>query len=778
MRSVKNGSPQLLNLPVLAARDTVLFPGQTTTLHVVREGSLRAVKRAQEDDQTLLVLSQADMSVDEPRAKDLSTLGTVAEVMQSIPLPDGSVRIALRGIYRGKPVKFSEKGGLIWTEAEQLAEISGDPIEAEALSRSCINEFTSIVQQNDEIPPESLRGLYAASDPGMVADSIIQHLPLSLPEKQTLLELVEVNPRLHKLLELLKRELQVLSLRKNITTRVEAQLGDSQREYYLREQLKVIQDELRVFEDRLSEHEEYLQRIKNCGIPSELEPRVLTELQRLERTPTTSPEGLVIRNYLDTVINLPWQKTTEDHLSLQDAAALLDRKHFGLQKAKERILDYLAVRTISKKVKGPILCFVGPPGVGKTSFGESIAEAMGRRFARIALGGVRDESEIRGHRRTYVGSMPGRIIQALLDAGSRNPVILLDEIDKLGQGSHGDPTSALLEVLDPNQNSKFVDHYVDVPFDLSDVIFVATANLLERIPSALWDRMEAMPFHAYTQEERERIAEQFLIPKSLEEHGLTDKSVQFEKLAFESLITEYSRESGVRQLGRAIATICRKSARQMVDGKCKTVKIDDAFLLSALGPKPYPKDKTVPEGEVGVAWGLVIRESGGDVVPFEITLLPAKGDRGQLMLTGLLGEVMRESAQAALTFVQSRATELGIKDPAQYDIHLHVPEGAVPKDGPSAGITLAIVFSSALSGRPVRKGITSTGEITLRGRVLAVGGVRDKVLAAIAHQRSEVYLPQDCEPDLNEVLPSISEKIKVHFISEATQAILSALQSQ
>lgn len=764
--------PPTPRVPVLAVRDVVHFPGLVNALHVVRDASLRAVRRGATDDQLVLVLSQRDMAIDEPGAGDLYTVGTLSEVLQTIPLPDSSVRVALRALRRVRAKSIVSENGLFWAEIEPMLELTVSGPEAEAATRAALQAFTSVVEQNPEIPPEALQGLAQTGEAGPLADSIAHHLPIRTPEKQALLEEPDHAKRLDAILHILQREVEILNLKKHIHERVETEIGQGHRDFYLREQLRIIQEELREREDRVGEVEEFRQKVESSGMPAEAQDRAEAEIRRLDRTPAASPEGMVLRNYLDTLVALPWNALTDDRLDVNAAAALLDERHHGLLRVKDRILDHLAVRQLRGSLRGPILCFQGPPGVGKTSIGRSIAEAMGRKFVRIALGGVRDEAEIRGHRRTYVGSLPGRILQGLKDCGSRNPVILLDEIDKLASGSQGDPTSALLEALDPEQNERFSDHYVETPFDLSAVMFIATANLLENIPAPLRDRMEVIPFPSYTEAERTEIARRFLFPRALTEHGLSPSLAELPDASLTTLVQDYTREAGVRDLGRQINALCRKSARRIADRSADRVILDDARLQEFLGHPRYRRLRASLQDQVGSAWAMVVSEAGGDLMTIEVALAPAMEDRPQLQLTGNLGAVMKESAHAALTAVRAHVGDADLRR----DMHLHVPEAAVPKDGPSAGITIAVCLASAFLDRPVRGDVSMTGEITLRGRILPIGGVPEKVLAAARAGMSEVILPAENAPDLSEVAPETLSKVKIHLVSDLKEALKIALR--
>ena len=764
--------PAVGRVPVLAVRDVVHFPGLTNTLHVVRDASLRALRRAVADDHLVLVLSQRDMAMDDPRADDLYAVGTLSEVLQTIPLPDGSLRAALRGLRRVRAVATTSAEGLFWAEIEALEEVPAEGAEAEAAGRAAIQAFTLVVERNPDVPPEALQGLVQFEDAGPLADAIAHHLPIRTPEKQTILEEADHAARLEAVLKILRREGDILELKQRIQERVDSEVGKTHRDFYLREQLRILQEELREREERVGEADEYRLKVEAAGMSPEARERAETEIRRLDHAPSASPEGLVLRNYLDTLVALPWMKLSEDRLDVTAAAQLLDERHHGLHRVKDRILDHLAVRQLRGSLRGPILCFQGPPGVGKTSIGRSIAEAMGRQFFRISLGGVRDEAEIRGHRRTYVGSLPGRIIQGLIDCGTRNPVILLDEIDKITPGVQGDPTSALLEALDPEQNERFSDNYVETPFDLSACMFVATANVLENVPPPLRDRMEIIPFPSYTEAERKAIARRFLFPRSREEHGLAEGQVELPEASLAVLVNDYTREAGVRDLGRQINALCRKAARQIAEKSASRVVLDDGHLHSYLGHPRYRRSRAHSGDQVGCAWAMVVSEAGGDLMAIEVAMSEPLGERPEMILTGNLGAVMRESAQAALTAVRRHLPA----QEARRDLHVHVPEAAIPKDGPSAGLTIAVCLASAYRNRPVRGDVAMTGEITLRGRILPVGGVSEKVLAAARSGMTEVILPAENEPDLAEVPEEARKRLRVHLIRDLGEALSVALR--
>ena len=716
--------PELL--PVIPLRDNqVVFPRNMLPLFVGREKSIRALEQGRQ----VLLVAQRDVSIEEPETTDLYTVGTVAEVMQIFRLPEGAVRIVIEGLARARVRSYVQEEPFLVAQVQLLEETREEGIELQALMRSVCRQYEEIVNLDRNVPPELLQGIRHIDDPGELADQITPNLPVKTDVKQDLLETLSSRRRLEKLTAVLSRETEILHIENEIRSRVDREISESQREFYLRERLKAIQQELGERDERLSEIEEFREKIAEAEMPPEVSERALKEVDRLEKMPFATPEAVVVRNYLDWLVTLPWARRTEDRLDITEAEAVLDEDHYGLKRVKERCLEFLAVCKLTGQMKGPILCFVGPPGVGKTSIGKSIARALGRKFIRVSLGGIRDEAEIRGHRRTYIGSMPGRVIQAIRQAGTRNPVFMLDEVDKVGADFRGDPTAALLEALDPEQNTAFSDHYLEVPFDLSDVMFITTANLLDPIHPALKDRMEVIHFPGYTEAEKLEIARRFLVPKQREAHGLSSDHLVITDEALVRLIREYTREAGVRNLEREIAAICRKIARRIASGNTDPIRVTADDVPGYLGPRQYRYGMAEEHDEVAVALGLSYTEFGGDVLPIEVILMRGKGN---LMLTGQLGDVMKESAQAAHSWLRARAQQLGIDEEVfgRTDIHVHVPAGAVPKDGPSAGITIATALASAFTGRAVRKEIAMTGEITLRGRVLPVGGVKEKVLAA------------------------------------------------
>jgi len=769
-------------LPLLPVRDTVYFPHMLFPLFLGREKSIRALDYALEKSRYVLLVAQKEVSVEDPTPDDIYEVGIVAEVMQVLRVPDGTVRVTLEGIERAKITQFIHLDPFFKVRSKPLTSPVSKGPEVEALMRSVVSLFDQVVQNQvvhngRPIPPELLMNVVSIEDPSKLTDTIVPNLPIKSEAKQDMLETASVVSRLEKLNVILEKEMEVIDIQRNIRSRVEKEMGDVQREYILREQLKAIQQELGDRDGRQSEMEDYKGRITESAMPAEVEERALKELDRLDKMPYASPEGVVIRNYLDWLISLPWNKRTDDCLDIELAANVLNEDHFGLSKVKERVVEFLAVRKLTEEMKGPILCFVGPPGVGKTSIGKSIAKSLGRKFYRLSLGGVRDEAEIRGHRRTYVGALPGRIIQGVKQTATRNPVFMLDEIDKIGVDFRGDPSSALLEALDPEQNSTFSDHYLEVPFDLRDVMFITTANVLDTIPPALRDRMEIIRFSGYIEDEKMQIAKRFLVPKQVKENGLSDELLSIHDSALHLLIRQYTREAGVRGLEREIASICRKVAKVVASSETKPRRkiVREKDVKDFLGLPKYHYGQAEEKDDIAIATGLVYTEFGGDIVSVEV--VPMRGDKGSLILTGQLGDVMKESAQAALTFVRSRAAELGIEEGfySKTDIHVHVPAGAVPKDGPSAGVTIATAMASALTNRAVRKDVAMTGEITLRGRVLPVGGVKEKVIAAHRAGIREVILPKENESDLQDIPDDVRKEMTFDLVSHADEVLAKAL---
>lgn len=761
-------------IPLLPLRGILVFPYMIIHLDVGREKSISALEEAMVHDRLIMLASQKDAQNDKPLPEDIFSTGTVAEIKQLLKLPGGTIRVLVEGLHRAKIEKFIELDPYYQVEVNEFEEMEGKTPEVEALTRSVIHQFEQWVKLSKKIPPETLVSVVTVEEPGRLADLIASHLSLKIEDKQALLDAITVKDRLEKLCEIIGREMEILELEKKINVRVRKQMEKTQKEYYLREQLKAIQKELGDKDDRMAEVDDYRQRLKEQALPKEVAEKVTKEIERLEKMPPMVAESAVIRTYLDWLLALPWSKETTDRLDVKLAEDTLDEDHYGLGKVKERILEYLSIRKLTQSMKGPILCLVGPPGVGKTSLARSIARAMERKFVRVSLGGVRDEAEIRGHRRTYVGALPGRVIQGMRTVGSKNPVFLLDEIDKMSSDFRGDPSAALLEVLDPEQNNTFSDHYVEVPFDLSRVLWVVTANVMHNIPRPLLDRMEIISIPGYTEEEKVQIAKRYLIPKQVREHGLTDKQVVFTEGTVQKVIRDYTRESGVRNLERSMATLCRKVARQIVQNERTSIKITTQNLHTFLGAPKYRHAHAESNHQIGVSTGLAWTEVGGDVLATEVSIMKGKG---KLTLTGQLGEVMRESAQAGFSYIRTKASDLGI-DPEFYektDIHIHLPEGAIPKDGPSAGITMATAVASALTGKAVRADLAMTGEITLRGRVLPVGGIKEKVLAAHRAGIKKIILPEENKRDLDELPANVKRSLEFVLVEHMDEVLKNAL---
>ncbi len=784
---VDRDSPRKLPsvLPALPVRDTVYFPHMLFPLFLGREKSIRALDSTLEKSRYILLISQKDITVEDPTPEDVYRVGVVAEVMQVLRVPDGTVRVTLEAIERAKVSQFLRTEPYFKVRIKVLPALPAAGPRIEALMRGVVSLFDQIVQNQiapngKPIPPELLMNVVSIDDPSTLVDTIVPNLPfLRTDVKQDMLETVDVEERLEKLNLLLEKELEVIDIQRNIRSRVEREMGEMQREYILREQLKVIQQELGDRDGRSSEMEDYRTRITEAAMPQDVEERALKELDRLDKMPYAAPEGVVIRTYLDWLISLPWKSRTRDSLDLKKAARILDHDHYGLAKVKERVIEFLAVRKLTTEMKGPILCFVGPPGVGKTSIGKSIARALGRKFYRLSLGGVRDEAEIRGHRRTYVGALPGRIVQGIKQAGTMNPVFMLDEIDKVGVDFRGDPSAALLEALDPEQNSAFSDHYLEAPVDLRDVMFITTANVLDTIPPALRDRMEIIRFSGYIEHEKMQIARKFLVPKQLKENGLTPALLAINDSALRRVVREYTREAGVRELERSVGSICRKVAKEVAGAKemPRKTSVGEKDVPKYLGSPKYRYGRPEARDDVAISTGLVYTEFGGDIVSIEVVLMGS--EKGSLILTGQLGDVMKESAQAALTYVRSRAASLGVDASffSKTDVHIHVPAGAVPKDGPSAGVTIAAALASALTNRPVRRDVAMTGEITLRGRVLPVGGIKEKVLAAHRAGILTVIMPKENESDLDDIPADVRSEMTFHLVSHADEVLEKALVS-
>ncbi|NBD21026.1 endopeptidase La [Aquabacterium fontiphilum] len=765
-----------ITLPLLPLRDVVVFPHMVIPLFVGRPKSIKALESAMEAGRQIMLVAQKAAGKDEPKAEDMFDVGCVSSILQMLKLPDGTVKVLVEGVQRANTQSISDEGEFFTAVVVPVQPETETSPEVEALRRAVTQQFDQYVKLNKKIPPEILTSIAAIDDPGRLADTIAAHLPLKLENKQSVLDLFPVAKRLEKLLEQLEHEVDILQVEKRIRGRVKRQMEKSQREYYLNEQVKAIQKELGEGEEG-ADLEELAKKVEAARMPKEARKKAEAELKKLRLMSPMSAEATVVRNYIDTLVNLPWSKKSKVKHDLAHAEEVLNEEHYGLDKVKERILEYLAVQQRVDKVKAPILCLVGPPGVGKTSLGQSIARATGRKFVRMALGGVRDEAEIRGHRRTYIGSMPGKVLQSLSKVGVRNPLFLLDEIDKLGMDFRGDPSSALLEVLDPEQNHTFGDHYIEVDFDLSDVMFVATSNSLN-IPPALLDRMEVIRLAGYTEDEKVHIVQTYLLPKQIKNNGVKDGELKVEESAIRGIIRYYTREAGVRSLEREVSKICRKvvkgiALKQFTD----TVVVDEANLHEFLGVRKYSYGEATKENQIGQVVGLAWTEVGGDLLTIEAAIMPGKGN---IIRTGQLGDVMKESVEAARSVVRSRARRLGIADELfdKRDIHIHVPDGATPKDGPSAGIAMTTAFVSALTGIPVRADVAMTGEITLRGEVTAIGGLKEKLLAAHRGGIKTVLIPEENVKDLQEIPENVKSQIEIVPVKWIDKVLEVALERQ
>ena len=773
MPEVKNKATRSMIL--LPLRGVLVFPYMIVHLDVGREKSINALEQVMMQDRLIMLATQRDAQNDKPTPEDIYGAGTVAEIKQLLKLPGGTMRVLVEGLHRAKILSYRKEDPYFEVEIQEYRDVGYKRTpEMEAQARLLAHQFEQWAKLSKKVPPDTITSVVTVEEPDRLSDLMIGHLPLKLEDKQELLAAVEVKKRLELLGDILSRELEILEIEKKISGRVRKQMEKTQKEYFLREQMKAIQQELGEKDDRASEVEEYRQKMQEQELPKDVAEKVAKEIDRLEKMSPMSAESGVIRTYLDWLLGLPWTKETQDRLDIDIAEKILEEDHYGLEKVKERILEYMSVRKLTETMKGPILCLVGPPGVGKTSLARSIARSVERKFVRVSLGGVRDEAEIRGHRRTYVGALPGRIIQGMKTVGSKNPVFLLDEVDKMSSDFRGDPGAALLEVLDPEQNNTFSDHYIELPFDLSRVLWVVTANAVHNIPRPLLDRMELITISGYTQEEKIQIAKKFLIPKQQKDHGLTGRHIAFPEVGIEKIIRSYTREAGVRNLERSVATLCRKVARQIVQKKKKAVRMTPANIEVLLGPPKYHWNEAERDSEVGVATGLAWTEVGGDVLPVEVTTMRGKGT---LTLTGQLGEVMKESAQAGLSYIRSRAKELGIEGDfyEKLDIHVHLPEGAIPKDGPSAGITMATAITSALTGSKVRNDLAMSGEITLRGRVLPVGGIKEKVLAAHRAGIKTLLLPKENKRDYVEIPENVRSGLEFIWVEHMDEVLATAL---
>ncbi|MEC0270053.1 endopeptidase La [Paenibacillus anseongense] len=766
------GKIKVRRLPLLPLRGLLVYPSMVLHLDVGREKSVKALERAMVDDSMILLCSQSEINIEEPSKEDIYRIGTIAKVRQMLKLPNGTIRVLVEGVLRAEIVEYLVNDEYYEVTARELPEQEITDPEIDALMRTVLNQFEHYINLSKKVTPETLAAVSDIDEPGRLADVICSHLSLKIKDKQDILETVDVRERLEKMLNILNNEREVLELERKISQRVKKQMEKTQKEYYLREQMKAIQKELGDKEGRAGEVDELRSQLAEAELPDKVREKVEKEIDRLEKMPATSAEGGVIRNYIDWLLGLPWSKSTVDDLDLSTAEDILNEDHFGLEKPKERVLEYLAVQKLVKKLKGPILCLVGPPGVGKTSIARSIARSMGRQFIRISLGGVRDEAEIRGHRRTYVGAMPGRIIQGMKNAGANNPVFLLDEIDKMAMDFRGDPASALLEVLDPEQNSTFSDHFIEVPFDLSNVMFVTTANAVHNIPRPLLDRMEVLYIPGYTEIEKMQIAKKYLLPKQKRDHGLEEDQLVVDDAALMKIVRDYTREAGVRNLEQQVAGMNRKAAKKIVSDPSTPVHVTEENLKDYLGPVKFRYNVAEEKDQIGAVTGLAWTEVGGDTLVIEVTVMQGTGK-----LTGKLGDVMKESAQAAFSYTRTRADVLGIAPDfhEKNDIHIHIPEGAIPKDGPSAGITMATALISALTNIPVSRSVAMTGEITLRGRVLPIGGLKEKALAAHRAGIRTILLPQDNEKDIVEIPESVRDEMTFIPVSHMDQVLEHAL---
>ncbi|PHM63084.1 endopeptidase La [Xenorhabdus ishibashii] len=764
-----------IEIPVLPLRDVVVYPHMVIPLFVGREKSIHCLEAAMEHDKQVMLVAQKEASTDEPGINDLFSVGTVASVLQMLKLPDGTVKVLVEGLQRARITTLTDNGEYFYAQVEHLESPDVDEREQEVLVRTVINQFEGYVKLNKKIPPEVLTSLHSIEDAAKLADTIAAHMPLKINDKQTVLEMSNVVERIEYLIAMMESEIDLLQVEKRIRNRVKKQMEKSQREYYLNEQMKAIQKELGEMDDAPDEYETLKRKIEDANMPKEAREKAEAELQKLKMMSPMSAEATVVRSYIDWMVQVPWVSRSKVKKDLVKAQEVLDTDHYGLERVKERILEYLAVQSRVSKLKGPILCLVGPPGVGKTSLGRSIARATGRKYVRMALGGVRDEAEIRGHRRTYIGSMPGKLIQKMSKVGVKNPLFLLDEIDKMSSDMRGDPASALLEVLDPEQNVAFNDHYLEVDYDLSDVMFVATSNSMN-IPAPLLDRMEVIRLSGYTEDEKLNIAKRHLLPKQIERNALKKDELTIDDGAIIGIIRYYTREAGVRSLEREISKLCRKAVKALLmDKKLKHIEINADNLKDYLGVQKVDYGRADTENRVGQVTGLAWTEVGGDLLTIETASVPGKG---KLTYTGSLGEVMQESIQAALTVVRARADKLGISSDfhEKRDIHVHVPEGATPKDGPSAGIAMCTALVSCLTGNPVRADVAMTGEITLRGLVLPIGGLKEKLLAAHRGGIKTVLIPDDNKRDLEEIPQNVIQDLEIHPVKRIEDVLSIALQ--
>ena len=763
-----------MNLPLLPLRGLLVFPTMVLHIDVGRERSIAALEQAMLEESHIFLATQKDLRVESPGKKDLYAVGTVAKVKQMLKLPNGTMRVLVEGLNRATLQGYDEAEKYTVVTVEVVEEDTYIDPETEALMRTTLTQFEKYAKSSNKLTTETIESVLDIEQPSRLADVITSHLPFKVSEKQEVLELFNIKKRLDHLIIRLHDEQEVLILEKKINSKVKQAMERTQKEYYLREQMKAIQTELGDRDGKAGEVAELRKRIEAAGMPESTQKVALKELDRYEKLPAASAESGVIRNYVEWLVSIPWSEKTDDRIDIEFAEEILNRDHDGLEKVKERVLEYLSVRQLMNSLRGPILCLVGPPGVGKTSLARSIAESLDRKFVRISLGGVRDESEIRGHRRTYVGAMPGRIIQGMKKAGTVNPVFLLDEIDKMSNDFRGDPSAAMLEVLDPEQNNTFSDHYIEEPYNLSDVLFIATANDLSTIPGPLLDRMEVISIAGYTELEKTMIAKNHLVPKQMKEHGLKKAQFALKDEAITDLIRYYTREAGVRGLERQVATVCRKAAKKIVSAEKKKVTVSSKVLSDMLGKQRYRYGQAETENQVGVATGLAYTTVGGDTLQIEVSLTPGKG---KLQLTGKLGDVMKESAQIALSYVRSLTTQLGVDVDyfENHDLHIHVPEGAVPKDGPSAGITMTTAVVSAITGKAIKREVGMTGEITLRGRVLPIGGLKEKSLSAHRAGLTTIIIPKDNERDIDDIPETVRQQLTFKLVSTAEEVLAIAL---
>jgi len=772
-RNRPGGKPEgeKLHLPLLPLRDVVVFPHMVVPLFVGRNKSIKALEHAMNLEKSILLVAQADAKKDEPAEQDIHAMGTVGTVLQLLRLPDGTVKALVEGKERGRIVEFLPNPDFFYVEVEVVKETEDNPMEVEALIRSVHTSFEQYVKMNKKIPAEVLQSVQSITAPSQLADTIVAHTNIKLPDKQRLLEMISPAERLQLLFELMRQEAEIMEIEQRIKGRIKKQMEKTQKEYYLNEQMRAIQKEMGGRDEAANEIQELEEALEKKRLSREAKSKVAHEIKKLKMMSPQSAEATVVRNYIDWILSLPWYERTRDIMDITEAERILEEDHYGLQKPKERILEYLAVQKLVKKIRGPILCLVGPPGVGKTSLAKSVARATGRNFIRLSLGGVRDEAEIRGHRRTYIGALPGKIIQSLRKVKSNNPVFCLDEVDKMSMDFRGDPSAALLEVLDPEQNHAFNDHYLDLDYDLSETLFITTANTLYTIPQPLQDRMEIIRLPGYTEDEKLNIAKQFLVKKQIGTNGLKPENINFSDNAILLIIRRYTREAGVRSLEREIASICRKAAKEVVrDPDQARLPITAKNVAQYLGVPKFRYSMAEEKDEIGLTTGLAWTEVGGEILLTEVVIMPG---RGQLLLTGQLGDVMKESAQAAMSYVRSRAASLGLSEQfyRKVDIHVHVPEGAIPKDGPSAGITITTAIVSALIKKPVRRDLAMTGEITLRGRVWPIGGLKEKIMAAHRGNIKTVLIPRENEKDLKEIPPHILKAVKIILVDHMDEVL-------